>query len=43
MINGVDYMSQDGSPFPDPGTLIKSNKNQSCDHMGEPIEPILVA
>ena len=33
MINGADYVSQDGSPFHDPGTLIKSNKNQSCDHM----------
>ena len=32
-ISGADYVSQDGSPFHDPGTLIKSNKNQSCDHM----------
>ena len=32
MINGADYVSQDGSPFHDPGTLIKSNKNESCDY-----------
>ena len=33
MINGADYVSQDGSPFHDPGPLIKSNKKQSCDYM----------
>ena len=32
MTNGADYMSQDGSPFHDPRTLIKSNKNESCDY-----------
>ena len=33
MINGADYVSQNGSPFHDPGPLIKSNKKQYCDYM----------
>ena len=32
MTNGADHMSQDGSPFHDPRTLIKNNKNESCDY-----------
>ena len=32
MTNGADYMSQDGSPFHDPRTLIKNNENESCDY-----------
>ena len=42
LINGADYMSQDGSPFHDPGTLIKSNKT-SLVITWQPIEPILGA
>ena len=30
--SGADYMSRAGSLYRDPGTLVKRNKNQLCDH-----------